>query len=201
MKTLALMCIALTSTSPSYAALPDDLRDAVRDVDELHARLRLEPEILGERFHGTYDSATFKEPVMRATVVLAFAAGALAGTVLAQEPATPAVVKSSRFELVDSSGRTRAVLGMSKGGAPELDLRDPEGRPRALLVLDAENLPVFLLKDADVITRAKLELDAKGQAKLSFLDAALNPRIEVDASVPELKLSDSKKEKRLRIEN
>jgi hypothetical protein len=136
-----------------------------------------------------------------AFIGLASIVGAASARLAAQEPATPVVVKSSRFELVDSSGRTRAVLGMSKGGAPELDLRDPEGRPRALLVLDAENLPVFLLKDADVITRAKLELDAKGQAKLSFLDAALNPRIEVDGSVPELKLSDSKKEKRLRIEH
>jgi hypothetical protein len=123
-----------------------------------------------------------KEAGMRATVVLAFAAGSLAAAVLAQDPKTPPVVKASRFELVDASGRTRAVIGMSKGGSPEFDLRDPEGRPRALLVLDGDNLPIFFLKDTDVITRAKWELDSKGEAKLSFHNPDLTPRLELGGS-------------------
>ena len=127
---------------------------------------------------------------MRVPVVLAFAAGSLAAAVLAQEPKAPLVVKASRFELIDAAGRTRAVIGMSKGGTPEFDLRDPEGRPRALLVLDADNLPVFFLKDADVITRAKWELDSKGAAKLSFHDADLTPRLELGAGGA--KISDAK---------
>ena len=128
------------------------------------------------------------------TTILVIAASTLAGaatTLFAQEPKAP-IVKASRFELVDAEGRTRAVLGMSKGGSPELDLRDPEGRPRALLVLDANHLPIFLLKDAQVVTRARLELDAKGGARLSFADADLNPRIEVDGTKPEVKTLDSK---------
>ena len=129
------------------------------------------------------------------TTFLIIAASLVAGTastlLAAQDPKAP-VVKASRFELVDADGRTRAVLGMSKGGSPELDLRDPEGRPRALLVLDANNLPIFLLKDAQVVTRARLELDAKGGAKLTFGDAELNPKVEVDGTKPELKTLDPK---------
>jgi len=106
-----------------------------------------------------------------AAVFFAALAGVAAGRIGAQDPKAPPLVKASRFELVDGEGRTRAVLGMSKGGSPELDLRDADGRPRALLVLDRDNLPIFLLKDAAVVTRAKLELDAKGAAKLSFTDA------------------------------
>jgi hypothetical protein len=129
------------------------------------------------------------------TTILVIAASTLAGVAstlfAAQEPKAP-VVKASRFELVDAEGRTRAVLGMSKGGSPELDLRDPEGRPRALLVLDANQLPIFLLKDAQVVTRARLELDAKGGAKLSFADADLNPRLELEGTKPDVKMFDSK---------
>ena len=122
---------------------------------------------------------------------------ALAGFVLAtvavavQDPKTQ-VVKASRFELVDGEGRTRAVLGLSKGGSPEFDLRDAQGRPRALLLLDRDNLPIFFFKDAEVITRAKFELDAKGGAKLTFCDADLAPRLELDGAKPELKVSDPK---------
>jgi hypothetical protein len=120
----------------------------------------------------------------------------IAGTAWAlqppQEPKAPVVVKASRFELVDGEGRTRAVLGISKGGSPEFDLRDPEGRPRALLLLDADQLPIFFFKDAQVVTRARLELDAKGGAKLSFGDADLTPRLEVDGTKPEVRLMDAK---------
>jgi hypothetical protein len=106
-----------------------------------------------------------------AWIALASLAGFAAARLGAQDPKAPPSVKASRFELVDGEGRTRAVLGLSKGGSPEFDLRDADGRPRALLVLDRDNLPIFLLKDADVVTRAKLELDAKGAAKLTFTDA------------------------------
>ena len=126
-----------------------------------------------------------------AAVVLAAVAGAASVRYSAQEPKAP-VVKASRFELVDAEGRTRAVLGLSKGGSPEFDLRDAQGRPRALLLLDRDNLPIFFFKDADVITRAKFELDAKGGGKLTFCDADLAPRLELDGAKPELKVSDPK---------
>lgn len=126
---------------------------------------------------------------MRTTVVAVLALSTLA--VAVQDPKAQ-VVKASRFELVDAEGRTRAVLGMSKGGSPEFDLRDAQGRPRALLLLDRENLPIFFFKDADVITRAKIELDAKGGGKLTFCDADLAPRLELDGAKPELKVSDPK---------
>lgn len=127
-------------------------------------------------------------------LVLAGLAGAASARLAAQDPKVPAAVRASRFELVDASGRTRAVLGMSKGGSPELDLRDAEGRPRALLVLDGENLPILLFKDAQVVTRAKWELDAKGAAKLTFHDPDLAPRVEIDGAKPELKILSPKSE-------
>jgi hypothetical protein len=104
---------------------------------------------------------------MRTAVLLVIAslAGAASARLAGQEPKLPAV-KASRFELVDAEGRTRAVLGMSKGGSPEFDLRDADGRPRALLVLDGENLPIFFFKDAGVVTRAKIELRRERRGKI-----------------------------------
>src|SRR5262245_13062427 len=128
-----------------------------------------------------------------AAVLLAAVAGAASARLTAQEPKAP-VVKASRFELVDAEGRTRAVLGMSKGGSPEFDLRDGEGRPRALLVLDGDSLPVFLLKDAAVVTRAKIELDAKGGGKMTLGDADLTPRVEMDGARPALRILNAKGE-------
>lgn len=129
---------------------------------------------------------------MLMAVVLASLAGAASARLAGQDPKAAPVVKASRFELVDDAGRTRAVLGVSKGGSPEFDLRDVKGRPRALLLLDADSLPVFFFKDAEVVTRAKWELDAQGAAKLSFLDADLTPRVEIETEKPELRVSNSK---------
>ena len=128
-----------------------------------------------------------------AALVVAALAGAASVRLAAQEPKAP-VVKASRFELVDAEGRTRAVLGMSKGGSPEFDLRDAQGRPRALLLLDRESLPIFFFKDAEVITRAKFELDAKGGGRLTFCDADLAPRVEIDGAKPEVRILNAKGE-------
>lgn len=126
-------------------------------------------------------------------IVLASLAGAASARLAVQDPKAP-VVKASRFELVDDAGRTRAALGMSKGGSPEFDLRDAQGRPRALLLLDRDSLPIFFFKDADVITRAKWELDAKGAAKLTFCDADLAPRVEIDGARPTIRILNAKGE-------
>jgi hypothetical protein len=127
-------------------------------------------------------------------IVIASLGGFAAARLGAQDPKALPTVKASRFELVDGEGRTRAVLGLSKSGTPELDLRDAEGRPRALLVLDRDNLPVFLLKDAEVVTRAKLELDSKGAGKLTLSDPDQAPRVEIDGSKPGLRIQDAKGE-------
>ena len=128
---------------------------------------------------------------MRSLVLAGFVLATV--TVAVQDPKAP-VVKASRFELVDAEGRTRAVLGMSKGGSPEFDLRDADGRPRALLLLDGDNLPVLFFKDAAVVTRAKFELDAKGGGKLTFGDADLSPRVEIDGARPAIRILNAKGE-------
>ena len=130
---------------------------------------------------------------MRMPVVAALVLASFAGFAASQDPKSPPAVRASRFELVDDAGRTRAVLGMSKGGSPEFDLRDAEGRPRALLLLDRDGLPVFFFKDAEVVTRAKWELDSKGAAKLTFCDPDLTPRVEIDGAA--LQVNDSKGKK------
>jgi len=119
-------------------------------------------------------------------------AGVAAARLGGQESKAPPTVKASRFELVDGAGRTRAVLGVSKDGAPELDLRDAEGRPRVLLVLDRDSLPVLLFKDAEVVTRARLELDASGAGKLSFVEKDQTPRVELEATKPSARMADAK---------
>jgi len=125
-------------------------------------------------------------------IFLASLGGIAAARIGSQDPKAPPTVKASRFELVDAAGRTRAVLGVSKDGAPEFDMRDADGRPRALLVLDRDNLPILLFKDAEVVTRARLELDATGAARLSFVEKDQTPRFEVEGSKPSARLADAK---------
>ena len=52
MKTLAVMCMALTRHQALlHAALADELLDLSGDVDEVAPVRRFEPEVFGERFH------------------------------------------------------------------------------------------------------------------------------------------------------
>src|SRR5688572_16452712 len=124
MKTLALMCIAFTRTIPSRTPLRFTA-SATRSVMLTNSILDF---VSNQRysvsdFMGSDD--THQEGRMRfAAAVLVSIAGTAWALQPPQEPKAP-VVKASRFELVDGEGRTRAVLGMSKAGSPEFDLRDP----------------------------------------------------------------------------
>ena len=74
-----------------------------------------------------------------AVVLLGVAGGFVAGCSAPQARAqTPEVVRAERFELVDSSGTLRAVLGQDADGATRLRFLDADGTVRLVLALDSE---------------------------------------------------------------
>jgi hypothetical protein len=65
------------------------------------------------------------------------------------------VVQAERFEVRDSAGRRRAVLGLVFG-KPSLWIADEQGEPRAIVDLLADGEPTLLL------------LGKQGKAKVAF---------------------------------
>lgn len=94
-----------------------------------------------------------------AEALLALDEGTLASldrllAVLTAAPRVAPVVRARRFEVLDGSGRTRAVLGdlhpEAEGGcSPGLALRSAQGSERAVLVLDAEGPGLHFALDGD----------------------------------------------------
>jgi hypothetical protein len=68
---------------------------------------------------------------------------------------TTPVVQAERFEVRDSAGRRRAVLGLVFG-KPSLWIADEQGEPRAIVDLLADGEPTLLL------------LGKQGKAKVAF---------------------------------
>jgi len=62
--------------------------------------------------------------------------------------AGPAVLRASRFDLVDGSGRVRAQLGFSHEGPPGLWMLDEKGTARVVLGLYGDQTAYFGLQDA-----------------------------------------------------
>ena len=78
--------------------------------------------------------------VVLAAVAAAYAAGQ--ATVPVQE-----VVRAQRFELVDGTGKVRAMLAVASDGRAGLMLADEKGKARAVLTLDSEGSPNLFLSD------------------------------------------------------
>ncbi len=80
------------------------------------------------------------------------------------------VVRGERFELVDSTGRVCAALGVDKG-QPSLKLFDQNDTERVSLGVSAESgQPALKLCDQNGEVRASLKLDTSGQSKLGLAD-------------------------------
>jgi len=105
----------------------------------------------------------------------------------------PEVVRAQAFELVDEEGKARAVLGLGREGAPNLDLKDANGLKRATLALLPDGSPVLVLNDARGEERATLT----GGPSLTMRDKTGGERaaltVRYDGS-PSLVLRDGKGE-------
>lgn len=105
----------------------------------------------------------------------------------------PEVIRAQKFELVDEEGKVRAVLGLGRDGAPNLDLSDAKGLKRATLALLPDGSPVLMLSDARGEERATLT----GGRSLTMRDETGGERatlkVRYDGS-PSLVLRDGKRE-------
>jgi hypothetical protein len=107
--------------------------------------------------------------------------------------AAPAkVVKATEFQVVDSTGKVRATIGMGSHDAPEMRLVGKNGKSRLTVQLDGSDNPRIALNDPDGKT-ALIDLsyqaeqgmspslvirDADGKAMLTLAINPLNqPRI------------------------
>src|SRR5215217_3140990 len=81
------------------------------------------------------------------SAVVTFVSGALilapiSGAASTQQPTAP-VVRAERFELVDTAGKTRALLGVEADGTTGLLLYDPAGTVRVSVGLTTDARPVL----------------------------------------------------------
>jgi hypothetical protein len=110
--------------------------------------------------------------------------------VRAQAPAWKRTVEAGKFVLRDSSGKTRAMLGMIPTG-PVLRMYDTSGTPRAALSVSEVGAGLGLY-DTSGQMRAVLDMFA-GNQNLTLLDAsgAQLARLDGSADGPSLTLQDS----------
>lgn len=109
----------------------------------------------------------------------------IAGMVLANRQTTTAqadvnVLRATRFELIDASGRVMAVLGSADGKTPQLELRDAAGKPRVYMGIRENNgEPEFIMNGKDGKKRVWLSLTSVGGANLMLIDNKERGRINM----------------------
>ncbi len=124
-------------------------------------------------------------------------------TVAAQtkQPIVPDVVRARSFEVVDTTGKVRAVLGATPGAPGRIQLPAVGKEPAKLLVVPEGN-PGLVLFDASGKQRAELTLYAAGDPGLVLFDAAERERAELTLfsnGDPSLTLSDGAGKKRAEL--
>lgn len=125
---------------------------------------------------------TKRPRLLQATLLfMMFAAGIVAasfGTRHAQADLN--VLRATRFELIDSTGRVMAVLGSADGKTPQLELRDAKGTPRVYMgIRESNGEPEFTLNGKDGKKRAWLSLTSVGGANLMLIDNEERARINM----------------------
>lgn len=90
--------------------------------------------------------------------------------------AVPDVVRAKRFELVDDTGKMRALLAMHPDGSPGLWLLDTAGKARGGLFVATDGRPTLSLYDAAGEPLAMLGVLPDGSWGLWLVDATGTPR-------------------------
>ena len=115
-------------------------------------------------------------------MVLAVLSAALGASVYAatrattEAPAANNVVRAERFELVDSAGKVRAVLGLQTRLARSVKIVDAEGNvvvvPEGADVTGGEGtkLPYLALMDDAGRTRIEVKFDRAGEPVIRMMD-------------------------------
>ena len=99
----------------------------------------------------------------------------LAAGLFVRTEAQSRVYQAEEFQVIDSAGKTRAVLGWRSDGAVGLGFSDTNGKKVAWLDVTATNMTLALGGD-DAKSRALIDVQAVGNATLILLDANKKPR-------------------------
>jgi hypothetical protein len=116
-----------------------------------------------------------------ALAAFAFVAGLIvAGVGRAPVNADVNVLRATRFELIDATGRVMGVFASADGKTPQLELRDAAGKPRVYMGIKASNgEPEFTLNGKDGKKRAWLSLTSVGGANLMLIDNEERARVNL----------------------
>ena len=120
-------------------------------------------------------------PMQIAALGVAFVAGIIAASV-GTEPASAVtnVLRATKFELIDGTGRVMGVFGSEDGKTPQLQLLDAAGKPRVHMGIRASNgEPEFTLNGKDGKKRAWLSLSSIGGANLMLIDNKERARVNM----------------------
>jgi hypothetical protein len=113
------------------------------------------------------------------------AAAFIAGAILSNQSSSKAeavtnVLRATKFELIDGTGRVMGVFGSEDGKTPQLQLLDEAGKPRIHMSLRTSNgEPELTLNGKDGKKRAWLSLTSVGGANLMLIDNKERARINL----------------------
>ena len=113
------------------------------------------------------------------------AAAFIAGAIFTNQSASKAeavtnVLRATKFELIDGTGRVMGVFGSEDGKTPQFQLLDEAGKPRVHMSLRTSNgEPEFTLNGKDGKKRAWLSLTSVGGANLMLIDNKERARINM----------------------
>lgn len=120
-------------------------------------------------------------PMQIAALGVAFVAGIIAASV-GTEPASAVtnVLRATKFELIDGTGRVMGAFSSTDGKTPELQLFDAAGKARVHMGIRASNgEPEFTLNGKDGKKRAWLSLSSVGGANLMLIDNKERARVNM----------------------
>ena len=111
----------------------------------------------------------------------AFAAGLLyANYGIGKAQADVNVLRATKFELIDGTGRVMGVFGSADGKTPQFELHDAAGKTRAFLGFrDSNGEPEFTLNGKDGKKRVWVSLTSVGGANLMLIDNKERARLNM----------------------
>jgi hypothetical protein len=124
-------------------------------------------------------------------IVIAFAAGGSGGLIprvfhLERVAAAPLQsIRSTRFELVDTSGRTKAILESGNGASAKLIFFEDTMKTALELGLNSSGRPFVQINGPDGRMRATLKLIEGDKPMLLMGDDTWNQRLQLGATQPD----------------
>ncbi len=118
-------------------------------------------------------------------IVSVAASSAIAYRITRSQQRRPSLVRATRFELIDGSGRIVAGLEPSPDG-PRLRFIDQEGRSRIELGMHGDESPYVVLIGNDKRPRVSIRVDSFGNPNVTMSDDQWDGRLSLGAHPSDL---------------